>query len=307
MYDASAKSLNRFSLNDRCLNGTKIQPDLFDIFIRWRTHKIALNADIEKMYRMIKIRPEDRKFQKILWRFSEDEPIRTYELNTVTFGTKPAPYMAIATTFTLAESEKHQFPEAAKRVKLDFYVDNCMSGSHSTQSAIALRKVQCGILSHITIIAKTTMQGVWQSGKNWDESVPTNIQAQWDIYINELPLIKQIKIKRWFYTNIESTISLHGFCDSSEKAMACVIHIIQKTNEKVTSTLVCSKTKVAPISMQSIPRLELNGAVLLAKLMDRVSRNLNVPKNSIYFRTDSSIVLTWLRSHASRWLPYVAA
>lgn len=48
VYDASAKSLNGFSLNDRCLNGPTIQPDLFDIFIRWRTHKIALNADIEK-------------------------------------------------------------------------------------------------------------------------------------------------------------------------------------------------------------------------------------------------------------------
>lgn len=73
VYDASAKSSNGYSLNDRCLNGPTIQPELVDIFIRWRIHKITLNADIEKMYRMIKVRKEDRKFQKILWKFSEKE------------------------------------------------------------------------------------------------------------------------------------------------------------------------------------------------------------------------------------------
>lgn len=51
VYDASAKTTNGFSLNDRCLNGPTIQPELFHILIRWRTHKIALVADVEKMYR----------------------------------------------------------------------------------------------------------------------------------------------------------------------------------------------------------------------------------------------------------------
>lgn len=38
VYDASAKSSNGYSLNDRCLIGPTIQPELVDIFIRWRTH-----------------------------------------------------------------------------------------------------------------------------------------------------------------------------------------------------------------------------------------------------------------------------
>lgn len=395
VYDASAKTTNGFSLNDRCLSGPTIQPELVNIFTRWRTYKIALSADIEKMYRMIKICPEHRKFQKILWRFSEHEQIKTYELNTVTFGTKPAPYLAIATTFALADAEKEKFPEAAERLKTDFYVDDCMSGSHSVESAIKLQKdfdallksgqfllrkwasnepmvVQnippenraiktsfeinmdesiktlglvwtpsvdelsftiemtsfhknksitkrqllsdaskifdpCGFLSPITIKAKITMQEVWKSGTDWDCVVPSAIQSEWNAYKNELPLIHQIKIKRWFSTNLESKISLHGFCDSSEKAMACAIYIVQTTNGQTTSILVCSKTKVAPIATQTIPRLELNGAVLLAKLMDRNSRNLKIPKESVYLWTDSSIVLAWLQQHASRWMPYVAA
>lgn len=100
---------------------------------------------------------------------------------------------------------------------------------------------------------------------------------------------------------------MHGFWDSSEKAMACVIYIVQKSNDQTTSTIVCSKTKVAPITTPSIPRLELNSALLLAKLMDKTYRNLNIKKKSIHLWTDSSITLTWIQSHASRWLPYVAA
>lgn len=95
VFDASAKSSNGFSLNDRCLNGPTIQPERFDTFIRWRMYKIALVADLEKMYRQILMRPEDRKFQKIIWRFLESEPIKTYQLNTITFRVKPAPYEAI--------------------------------------------------------------------------------------------------------------------------------------------------------------------------------------------------------------------
>lgn len=75
VYDASAKSSNGYSLNDRCLNGPTIQPDLFDTLIRWRTYKIALVTDIEKMYRQISLAPEDRKFQKILWRFSKNSNV----------------------------------------------------------------------------------------------------------------------------------------------------------------------------------------------------------------------------------------
>lgn len=69
VFDASAKSSNGYSLNNRCLNGPTIQPELIDTFMRWRLHKVALVADIEKMYRQILIAPEDRRFHKIVYRF----------------------------------------------------------------------------------------------------------------------------------------------------------------------------------------------------------------------------------------------
>lgn len=92
VFDGSVKTTSGLSLNDCCLVGPTLQPDLFDTFMKWRTNKIALNADVEKMYRQILVDNAHRKYQKIVWRFSPNEPIQTYQLNTVTYGTSPAPF-----------------------------------------------------------------------------------------------------------------------------------------------------------------------------------------------------------------------
>ena len=48
--------------------GPVVQYDLFSIINRFRFFKIALSADIEKMYRQVGLKAEDRNFHRILWR-----------------------------------------------------------------------------------------------------------------------------------------------------------------------------------------------------------------------------------------------
>lgn len=98
------------------------------------------------MYRQILIQPTDRKYQKILWRFSENEPIKTYELNTVTYGTSPAPFLATQTLVQLANDEKQHFPEACERIKDSFYVDDWLCGHDSVEGASKLQKEVSAVL-----------------------------------------------------------------------------------------------------------------------------------------------------------------
>lgn len=63
------------------------------------------------------------------------------------FGGKSAPFMAINATFHLADTEKERFPEAAKCVKTCLYVDDCMSGSHSIESANNLQRELNGLFN----------------------------------------------------------------------------------------------------------------------------------------------------------------
>jgi len=73
VFDGSAKSSSNLSLNDILMKGPKVQPDLFDIAVRFRTYKYAFSADIVKMYRQIMINKKDRNYQLIFWRANKNE------------------------------------------------------------------------------------------------------------------------------------------------------------------------------------------------------------------------------------------
>jgi hypothetical protein len=72
VFDASAKTTTGVSLNDAVMIGPKLENDLFDIIIRFRTHQYVFTADINKMYRQIIVADQHRKYQTILWRESPD-------------------------------------------------------------------------------------------------------------------------------------------------------------------------------------------------------------------------------------------
>lgn len=146
VFDASAKTSSGCSLNDLLLVGPVIQDDLYTIILRFRKHRIVLLADIEKMYRMIKIHPDDHFLQCVLFRFDKNLPITKYALTTVTYGLSPSSFLATRTLHQLAEDEGHLFPLAAKALKRDFYMDDFIRGEDTIESAIQLRQEMSELL-----------------------------------------------------------------------------------------------------------------------------------------------------------------
>ena len=138
VFDGSAPSSTGISLNETLMVGPTIQADLFSQLIKFRLHPYVITGDIEKMYRQIHIKEEDRRFQRILWRELTDE-IVTYELNTVTFGLAPAPYLAVRTIHQLVDDEGSGFPLAVNPLKRDLYMDDLLTGASTIEEVIRIR------------------------------------------------------------------------------------------------------------------------------------------------------------------------
>ena len=103
-----------------------------------------------------------------------------------------------------------------------------------------------------------------------------------------------------------SAVQLHGFCDASEAAMAAVVYIrTSYSDEPPICRLVTSKTRVAPLKVLSIPRLELAGASLLAKVLTSTREALGIPLSSVHACSDSSIVLAWLDGAPRRYRTFI--
>ena len=104
---------------------------LYSLSFSTRFCDLALSGDICKMYRCVRISKPDDFVKCILWRENKDEEIKTYTLNTIIYGTKPAAFLAIRAMHQLAADEETQHPLGAKIIRQDFYVDDLISGGNS--------------------------------------------------------------------------------------------------------------------------------------------------------------------------------
>ncbi|XP_043604818.1 uncharacterized protein LOC122577557 [Bombus pyrosoma] len=141
------------------------------------------------------------------------------------------------------------------------------------------------------------LQRYWTLKIDWDESLPTDLHIEWNEYYTQLPFLNNVKFPRKTIIKSAAEIELHGFCDASERAYGACIYLRTITPDgQVWTRLLTTKSKVAPLKPQTIPRLELSGALLLASLTNTVLQALpNNISRTVYW-TDSSIVLLWINT-----------
>lgn len=145
VFDASMATSTGVSLNDLQMVGPTVQDDLLSILLRFRQHRYVISSDVEKMYRCIALNPSQRSLQQIIFRENPQEPLKTYKLNTLTYGTSSAPYLATKCLVSLADVTTDDRAKAA--IKRDFYVDDFLSGGDTIEETVELCKEVDSILS----------------------------------------------------------------------------------------------------------------------------------------------------------------
>ncbi|XP_055921716.1 uncharacterized protein LOC129952857 [Eupeodes corollae] len=162
-----------------------------------------------------------------------------------------------------------------------------------------------GFLTPVVIGIKILFQELWRKKYKWDDVISSEHAKRWHCIRDDLPNLEKIKIPRIMWTSKEN-VEYHAFCDASLDAYAAVIYCRSvDSSGNINSNIVAAKSKVAPIKVVSLPRLELCGAVLLTRLVTKLKTSLQDKEIKVVAWTDSAIVLHWLSALPKRWSVFI--
>ncbi|GFX01398.1 integrase catalytic domain-containing protein [Trichonephila clavipes] len=156
---------------------------------------------------------------------------------------------------------------------------------------------------------KCPLQELWKEEIQWDDPLPTHIEKEWKRWGEEFPHLRNLKISRLVLDSalLEDDVELHSFCDASKKAYGAAVYLRTKSRNGISVKLVTSKSRVAPLNCVTLPRLELLGALVAARLASKVKKIVNLKRSCLqYHWTDSKIVLFWIKGNKTRWKQFVA-
>lgn len=187
VINASCRTSTGVSLNDCQYVGAKLQKDLSLILMNFRKYEFALTADVVKMFRQVEVAESHRKYQKILWRYSPDEPVGVYQFNRVIYGQTAAPFLAVRAMRQCALDYFNQYPVGAKTVLDSYYMDDCLSGADTVKDTITL---------------KTEMTNLMEKGQfelaKWASNKPAIIDSDNPQFLEiQEPEIKSVLGLRW--------------------------------------------------------------------------------------------------------------
>ena len=166
-----------------------------------------------------------------------------------------------------------------------------------------------GVLSPILVEMKILFQSLCQDKFEWDAPLPESARKQWNRWLQDLREVQQVLVPRCVYAGLEEGVTsyvIHGFGDASEKAYCAVVYLVLEVSGDFFPVLLSSKTRVAPLTRQSIPRLELLSGVILARLVSSVKEALasQITIDKTHLWLDSNTAICWIKG-SKEWKQFV--
>ena len=164
-----------------------------------------------------------------------------------------------------------------------------------------------GFVSPLVIQLKILFQDLCIGEADWDAPLSGEMSLKWKKLTGSVGLLNRVAVPRCYFEfkSNRQTAQLHGFCDASERAFAAVVYLRSVCEDgSVEVSLVASKTRVSPKKRQSIPRLELLGALVLSRLANSIIDSLPMAM-PVFYWTDSMAALHWMRV-VKPWKQYIS-
>lgn len=140
VYDSAARC-GGVSLNDTMLLGPKLQQDVFDVLLRFRSTPVALVADLTEMFSQVTMAKKVRRYHRFLWGGLDlSKPPEVYEAMRLMFSDRASPYLAQYVVRQHAEDNRDNYPLAVTIILLQMYTDDIMTSLETDDEAIKARE-----------------------------------------------------------------------------------------------------------------------------------------------------------------------
>ncbi|XP_064463610.1 uncharacterized protein LOC135374602 [Ornithodoros turicata] len=187
------------------------------------------------------------------------------------------------------------------------YVDRLTGTKRNVLQAAARIYDPLGFLNPFTVRAKMLFQALWVEENEWDSPMSEDKQKLWNEWCSEIPELTKVSVDRCFLPSGHRNPQLHIFCDASPKGYGAVAYLrVENKDGTVTSTIVLSKSRVAPLKKLTLPRLELMAALIGSRMLNYLRRTCTGLDFDYFLWSDSMIALWWIRRPPSEWKQFVS-
>ena len=167
-----------------------------------------------------------------------------------------------------------------------------------------------GFLAPVILPAKLLLKELCKEQHGWDEDVGEKHAEHWRKWIEDVTHLSNFRVNRCLKPldlGCTAAAQLHHFSDASEYAYGTVSYLLlENTEGKKHCAFLMGKSRVAPLKLITIPRLELTAAVVAVKVDKMLQQELKIPLQQSIFWTDSTTVLRYIDSETARFKTFVA-
>ncbi len=161
-------------------------------------HRIALIADVSRMYRAIELISEDKDLHRFVWRSSPEEVLKDYRMTRITFGVSASSFIANMCVKKNASDYALEFPLASQAVKDSF---DGLTGADTIEMATQLQQQlqklfdkSCfgnGILQDIApeLLAQQPLHTLTESTLTERDEYTKTLGIEWDARLDQFRLI----------------------------------------------------------------------------------------------------------------------
>ena len=152
---------------------------------------------------------------------------------------------------------------------------------------------------------KISLREITMLGLHWDDSIPSDLQAKWRNLVEELVRLEGIEFSRAVRPDGATGLPwLIGAWDGADQAYQGKVYARWETGEKVEVRLVACKVRVVPTKGLTTPRSELNGLLVMTRLLSAIIDAMNEKPARVICFGDSECTISSCECRTATLAPY---